>query len=143
MFSSLLVPVDLAANSGKRRALAVAVDMARRYDAELTVMTVIPDFGMSIVGSFFDEDFAERARAEASSKLAAFCAEHVPADLRAHEYVGRGPIYDEILRAAREIGVDCIVMGSHRPELKDYLLGPNAARVVRHAPCSVMVVRAV
>jgi nucleotide-binding universal stress UspA family protein len=34
-----------------------------------------------------------------------------------------------------------IVMASHRPELKDYLLGPNAARVVRHAECSVLVVR--
>jgi nucleotide-binding universal stress UspA family protein len=32
-------------------------------------------------------------------------------------------------------------MGSHRPELSDYLLGPNAGKVVRHAKCSVMVVR--
>ena len=39
------------------------------------------------------------------------------------------------------IKADLIVMGSHRPELRDYLLGPNAARVVRHAPCSVVVVR--
>ena len=36
---------------------------------------------------------------------------------------------------------DLIVMASHRPELKDYLIGPNAARVVRHADCSVQVVR--
>ena len=142
MFRSLLVPVDLVANSGKRRALAVAADMARRYDADLTVMTVIPDFGMSIVGSFFEGDFAARAMTETADKLAAFCAEHVPADLRRHEHVAQGSIYDEILRAAAERGCDCIVMGSHRPELKDYLLGPNAARVVRHAPCSVMVVRA-
>jgi len=142
MFRSILVPVDLAAQSGKRRALAAAVDMARRYDAELTVMTVIPDFGMSIVGSFFEEGFAERAMAEVAAKLRAFCAEHVPKDLRVHQHVAQGPIYDAILRAAREQGYDCIVMGSHRPELKDYLLGPNAARVVRHAPCSVMVVRA-
>ncbi len=32
-------------------------------------------------------------------------------------------------------------MGSHRPELSDYLLGPNAGKVVRHAKCLVMVVR--
>jgi nucleotide-binding universal stress UspA family protein len=141
MFSSILAPVDLAAKSGKRRALAVAADMAGRYGADLTVMTVIPDFGMSIVGSFFDEGFAQRAMDEAGAKLREFCADHVPAGLTRHEHVAQGPIYDEILRAAREFGVDCIVMGSHRPELKDYLLGPNAARVVRHAPCSVMVVR--
>lgn len=142
MFRSILVPVDLAAQTGKRRALAVAVDMARRYDADLTVMTVIPDFGMSIVGSFFEADFAERATAEAAAKLRDFCAENVPEDLRRHAHVAQGPIYDAILRAAREQECDCIVMGSHRPELKDYLLGPNAARVVRHAPCTVMVVRA-
>ena len=46
-----------------------------------------------------------------------------------------------ILDLAEKIGADLIVMASHRPELKDYLLGPNAARVVRHAECSVMVVR--
>jgi nucleotide-binding universal stress UspA family protein len=33
------------------------------------------------------------------------------------------------------------VVGAHRQDLKDYLLGPNAARVVRHADCSVYVVR--
>lgn len=32
-------------------------------------------------------------------------------------------------------------MAAHRPALKDYLLGPNAARVVRHSNCSVLVVR--
>ena len=141
MFQSMLVPVDLAAQSGKRRALAVATDMARRYDADLTVMTVIPDFGMSIVGSFFEEGFAERAMGEVADKLRAFCADNLPAGLRVREQVAQGPIYDAILRTARDRGCDCIIMGSHRPELKDYLLGPNAARVVRHAPCTVMVVR--
>ena len=39
-------------------------------------------------------------------------------------------------------GATLIVIGAHRPDLKDYLLGPHAARVVRHAECSVLVVRA-
>ena len=38
--------------------------------------------------------------------------------------------------------MDCIVIGSHRPGLSDYLLGSTAGRVVRHAPCSVHVQRA-
>jgi len=42
---------------------------------------------------------------------------------------------------AEEIGADCIVVGSHRAELADYLLGSTAARVVRHAPCPVHVLR--
>ncbi len=42
---------------------------------------------------------------------------------------------------AEEIGADCIIVGSHKPDLQDYLLGSTAARVVRHAPCSVHVLR--
>ena len=38
-------------------------------------------------------------------------------------------------------GAELIVMASHRPELRDYLIGPNAARVMRHADASVLVVR--
>ena len=54
---------------------------------------------------------------------------------------GHGTVYEEVLRVAGEIDADLIVMASHRPELRDYLLGPNAARVVRHAAMSVLVVR--
>lgn len=42
---------------------------------------------------------------------------------------------------ARLQNVDCIIIASHRPELKDYLLGSTASRVVRHSPCSVLVIR--
>ena len=46
-----------------------------------------------------------------------------------------------ILDFARDHGVDCIVIGSHRPGLSDYFLGSTASRVVRHAPCAVHVHR--
>lgn len=49
--------------------------------------------------------------------------------------------YTEILRVAADLGRNLMVLRSHPPELKDYRLGPNAARVVRHAHCSVLVVR--
>lgn len=42
---------------------------------------------------------------------------------------------------ASENKADCIVVGSHKPGLRDYLLGSTAARIVRHAPCSVHVLR--
>jgi len=46
------------------------------------------------------------------------------------------------LTTAHEQRADLIVMASHRPELKDYLIGPNAAYVAQHAFCSVLVLRA-
>ena len=42
---------------------------------------------------------------------------------------------------AGDIDADCIIVGSHKPGLRDFLLGSTAARVVRHAPCSVHVLR--
>ena len=46
-----------------------------------------------------------------------------------------------IVDHAVENHVDCIVIASHRPGLEDYFLGSTAARVVRHAPCAVHVIR--
>jgi len=42
---------------------------------------------------------------------------------------------------AQEIEADCIIVGSHKPGLQDYFLGSTAARIVRHAPCAVHVLR--
>jgi len=42
---------------------------------------------------------------------------------------------------ATEAGTGCIVIGSHKPGLRDYLLGSTAAKVVRHAACAVHVKR--
>jgi nucleotide-binding universal stress UspA family protein len=53
-----------------------------------------------------------------------------------------GGIYPEILGEADACGADLIVIGSHRPAMSTYLLGSNAKTVVRHAKCSVLVVRA-
>ena len=50
-------------------------------------------------------------------------------------------IYAEILEVAEEAKADLVVVGSHRPAVKDYLLGTNAARIVRHARCSVLAAR--
>lgn len=46
-----------------------------------------------------------------------------------------------IIDYASSNDVDCIVIGSHKPDLSDYFLGSTASRVVRHAPCAVHVHR--
>ncbi len=96
---------------------------------------------MSMVSQFFPEGFEEKSLAEAAKQLDDFIAKNIPSEIASQAIVANGTVYEEILRTAERIGCDLIVMASHRPELKDYLLGPNAARVVRHANCSVLVVR--
>ncbi len=141
MYDSILLSVDLNEESSWKKALPTAIEYAKAFGAALHVAAILPDFGMPVVGGFFPDDFEEKALAEVEEKLKAFCSDHVPADVKVNHVVRHGRVYEEILKIAGETGADLIVIGAHRPELKDYLLGPNAARIVRHANCSVLVVR--
>jgi nucleotide-binding universal stress UspA family protein len=141
MYANILLPVDLSDQHSWRKALPTALALRETFGAALHVMTVVPDFGMPLVGQYFPPDYEAKMHQHVAAQLADFVAAQVPGEVAAKRIVAAGKIYQEILRVAEEIGADLIVMGSHRPELSDYLLGPNAARVVRHADCSVMVVR--
>ncbi len=55
--------------------------------------------------------------------------------------ITRGQPYHTIINHAVEHKFGCIVIGSHKPGLSDFLIGSTAARVVRHAPCAVHVHR--
>ena len=140
-FKRILLPIELGEPSSWEKALPVALGLARQHGAKLDVLTVIPDVGMPVVGSFFPADFEEQARAKAGEALRQWLDENVPGDVQAEGHVSVGTIYDKIIRAAEKLGSDLIIMASHRPKMRDYLLGPNAARVVRHAPVHVFIVR--
>ncbi|MEP4431527.1 MAG: universal stress protein, partial [Hyphomicrobiales bacterium] len=105
------------------------------------VACVVPDYGLSVVGSFFPEGHEKEAIEKAREELHLLTKKHVPAGIPVQHIIAHGNIYEEIIEAANQVDADVIVIGSHRPKLKDYLLGPNAARVVRHAVQSVLVVR--
>ena len=141
MYKTILLSVDLGEESSWKEALPKAVEIAASENATLHLITVVPTYGMPIVGSFFPEDFEKKAMAAAKAQLGEFMAKHIPDDIDAKGHVVHGVIYEEIMHAADKLGCDLIVLSSHRPELRDYLIGPNAARVVRHATQSVLVVR--
>jgi nucleotide-binding universal stress UspA family protein len=140
MFQTLLLPVDLSSEASWAHALPAALKLANP-DTVMHVIAVVPDFGLSVVGSYFDQGFEQRALREIGQKLTAWVRENVPDWVDVHPHVLHGRVYDRILEAADRLRADTIVMASHTPALADYLLGPNAARVVRHARCSVLVVR--
>jgi len=141
MYKEILIPIDLGAGSSWGKALSTAVALCRTFDARLHVINVVPDFGLSMVSQYFPEGYEQQMIDNADKALHALVKEHVPGEIAVQCIVARGSIYHEVISAARQAGADLIVMQSHRPELTDYLLGPNAAKVVRHADCSVMVVR--
>jgi len=141
MFSTILVPIDLAEPESSGRALKVAIGLATDYNATMHVVTVVPDMGMSIVGGYFPKGFEQKALDDTKARLKQYLEDVVPSGVETKGHVIHGAIYQQILAIADDLGADLIVMASHRPAMRDYLLGPNAARVVRHAKQSVMVVR--
>ena len=141
MYRNVLVPVDLSDKHSWRKALPTAISLCETFEAKLHLITVVPDFGLPMVGQFFPEGYEAKLRQQAARQLKEFAAQQVPGEIECRRIVAEGKIYQEILKAADAIKADLIVMGSHRPELADYLLGPNADKVTRHAQCSVMVVR--
>ena len=141
MYRNVLVPIDLSDEHSWRKALPTATALCRTFQARLHAIAVVPDFGLPIVGQYFPEGYEDRLRQQAAKRLKVLVAAQVPEDVPTRRIVAEGKIYREILNTAKSIPADLIVMGSHHPELKDYLLGPNADKVMRHADCSVMVVR--
>jgi len=79
--------------------------------------------------------------AGALTSLTDFVSAQDASDKVAKTLVGHGSVYKEIVGAAEEIKADVIVLGPGSAESGDYLLGHNAARVMRHAHCSVMLLR--
>ena len=69
------------------------------------------------------------------------CETLVPAEIRGGTQVVVGAPWQSICEAARSVRADLIVVGSHGYSGVDRLLGTTAAKVVDHAPCSVLVVR--
>lgn len=142
MFKHILLPIDLNTEHSWARALPIAVQNCKAFGATLHLVTVVPDVGAhAAVAQFFPDDYEDRVLAQLKDELHAFSKEHVPEGVPVQHIIAHGSIYKEILEAAKKVGADLVVMAAYRPELEDYLLGPNAARVVRHAECSVMVVR--
>lgn len=143
MNTSILCAVDVSTLEKDAAVLEAAAHLAAADGAQLDVITVLPDFGTSLVGSFFKEGHHDKMVAEAKSHLDAFTAEHLEPELNAkvRHVVSTGSAYEEVLKTAQKTKASLIVVGAHKADLKDYFLGPNAARIVRHAECSVYVVR--
>lgn len=144
MSSSVLCAVDISNPDSDAPILKQAARLADLDGARLDVVTVLPDFGETWVSGFFEAGHHDKAVKAAHDKLVALCTQTLGAERNAQirHVVATGTAYKEILKTAEGAGSDLIVVGAHKPDLADYLLGPNAARVVRHAPVSVYVVRA-
>jgi nucleotide-binding universal stress UspA family protein len=140
MFRHILVPIDLAEVEVARPGLDKAVEFAKTSGASLRLITVRSPVPYAM-NEYVPAEYYDTDQKTALAALEAIAAKlGLPKD-KVSVAAPFGSVYDEVLKDAAEAKVDLIVIGSHRPNWSTYLLGSNAQNIVRHALCSVLVVR--
>ena len=143
MSKTILCAVDINRPQDEAQVVKEAKKLADFDGAQLDVITVVPDFGANVVSAYFKDHDVKPAKDGAAKLLNNMIADVIgdDANKNVRHIVAIGSVYEEVLKAAKLSKADLIVIGAQRLDFKDYLLGPNAARVVRHSTCSVYVVR--
>ncbi|MGD2174971.1 MAG: universal stress protein [Candidatus Brocadiaceae bacterium] len=139
----ILCGIDFSESS--QHALQYALDLARRYEADLALLHVVelpflPSYSMSGVPDLsMPVDQLEQNARERLEERVGQCRqeyEQVDGDLRT------GAPFVELIDYAQEVGADLIVLGTHgRSALKELLIGSVAEKVVRKADCPVLTVK--
>jgi len=142
MYQTILLPIDLNHDESWKKALPLAQELTRVGSGKLHILAIAPDYGLSMVSAYFPEGFERSVLQRTEADFEAFIAKHA-ADLPSGQvHFKHGHIAKVILETADSIGADLIVMASHQPdELRDFMIGSKADRVVHRSQVSVLVVR--
>lgn len=136
MTTKILLPIDHTDETSWKKALPVALEQAKFYGAELEVMSVIPEI---IKLPNLPANYGEGAKGyvEGAVRHILFQAgANVP-----QVHIKQGSVYREIIKLAHQGEFDMIIMASAEGKFPNFEMGPNLARVVRNAHCTVMVIR--
>lgn len=134
MYKHILVPMALDHGIAE-----ITMQIARTLLAEGGQITAlhVHEAPNNSVGAYVDESVMKKALNSAETEMNARVADMAGVNaVTVQGHSGR-----TIVDTATSLKTDCIVLGSHKPGLIDYLLGSTAARVVQHAPCAVHVAR--
>jgi nucleotide-binding universal stress UspA family protein len=146
MFTRLLVAFDGSCHA--RRALTEAIDLARTNNGRLTVITVVPERSVWMLGGGYEllpvnlDELNKQVECAYQSTLDE-AIDDVPDDLPVVKMLRRGPAGPAIVDQSGAGDHDLIVMGSRgRSELRSLLLGSVSHHVLHASPVPVLVVHA-
>ncbi|WP_108816746.1 universal stress protein [Loktanella sp. Alg231-35] len=134
MYKNIIVPMALDHGIADK-----TIEIARTLLSEGGQITALHVYEapQGSVGAYIDEGVVQNAFDRAKAKL----DDRVASMPGVTAVIVKGHSGRTIIDTATSLKADCIVLGSHKPGLIDYLLGSTAARVVQHAPCAVHVAR--
>ncbi len=141
MFNKILVPVDLSTESMTEKLCETANDLATKYGSEVKLVTVVPDYGMPLVASYFPEGAQEKLKTEMKQKLSALADKYFSTSVECE--LTQGKRRTAILKEIEDYSPDLVMMGCRRKKSRrnQRLLGATGTVVSDRAGCSVMVVR--
>jgi len=135
MYDNILVPADFAHDQQTIESLQKAEMLASNGKIILLhVLDEIPAYALIELPDGIEIEHISSARDD----LQAIADK---AGVKVQVEVRKGGSYANIIESAKVNNAGLIIINSHRPGLKDYLLGSTAAKVVRHAQCPVLVER--
>lgn len=136
MYNVIVVPVDLAHTEKVPEMLKIARKLSKKK-TKIILANVVEEIP-AYVAAELPKGMIKNSKEYAAKALRKIASTHqISADIK----VKSGHTASGILNIAEQCDADCIIIGSHRPGMADYFLGSTAARVVRHAQCTVHVVR--
>lgn len=141
MFKKVLVPVDLAEADLASPALVAAVNAAKESGGEVRIVSIM-QIMPNLMSEYLPADFEATQRTAAEESVKKIASGLGLAPEKVSVAIRSGSVHHEVLDLAEQFGADLIVISSHKPGLRTYFLGSNAAHIVRHAQCSVLVIRA-
>ena len=136
MYKTILVPIDIANLDKGKAMIDVAIAHASK-GAQIIILNVVEEIPAWAAAEIPD-DILDKSRQTSVDEMNAIAKE---SGIEMEVEVRMGHSYKTILDVAKEKSADMIIVASHRPGLQDYFLGSTAAKVVRHAKCSVLVIR--
>jgi len=140
MYSHIIVAVDLAHGEAGKALLAKAAQLVDT-GGTIRILHVMEDVP-SYIAAELPRDLNERRAAETKVEMKMLAAEvHDLPGVVVELETRHGAAATQIIEAAGDSNADLIMIASHRPGLSDYFIGSTAARVVRHAQCSVLITR--
>ena len=141
MFRKILLPIDVAEPEIAKEAVAAATSLAAAFDSQLRLIhvasPVIVASPMAVIPQAVYEELGVYEKSELERLAGGI--DRPPQTISTAVRIGA--VYPELLSEAEEWGADLIIVGAHKRSMATYLLGSSAAAIVRHAACTVMVVR--
>jgi nucleotide-binding universal stress UspA family protein len=141
MFAKILLPIDIAEPEIAREAIDAAVALARAFNSQIRLIHVTSPIVIASPTAVIPQSVYDNLGVYAKSELDRLAASIDRPKGAVAAVVRVGAVYPELLAEAAQWPADLIVVGAHKRSMATYLLGSSAAAIVRHASCTVMVVR--